>query len=315
MAVLPGQVVAVYPHPDRLGIDYITGETDQPSASMVYHQRYTLRFGDPSPRLLVGQFERSAYDFGWSFDGRFLAYTITNDQPGSSSQRFIRLVDLDCRTSGECTPFTADTGSQDVYHLTWSPVDYRIALGGAPIDQNYGTGDIFLLNLDPATYQTTLTNLTQSPMVDDWAPARWTPSGDGLLFACSTGQEASINDYSLCHSNLSAGSDKVTSAHLPWNMHSIDLAGGRWLVDSMPVMDNGVYSLRTYDLQTGQAGTLLQWPASAKYLVESRVSPDGQWAAAFIADQGGLLALNVQTHESNLVMPSQTTPAFIGWVK
>jgi hypothetical protein len=317
VVVLPGQVLAMYPHSDRQGIDYITGEYDNESVNTIYRQLYTLRFGDQTPRLLIGQFERSAFFFTWSFDGRFLAYQATADRPGQSYQRYIRLIDLNCRDTGECQPFTASTGSQDLYFTTWSPVDYRLALGGAPVDQEFGASDIFLLTLnpDPDTHQTTLANLTQSPAIDDWAPARWTPQGDALLFPCHTGQEASMNDYSLCRSGLSAGVDAVVIGQLPWNMHAIYLAAGRWVVDSTAVMNNGIYRLRSNDLQTGQARTIYEWAVMGKHDFETSLSGDGQWLTAYIPEQGGLLAVNIETHESNVVMPTETNPHFMTWVK
>ncbi len=315
VAVLPGEVLAIYARPDRLGIDYITGSYDVDSSNTVYRQLYTLKFGDPVPHLLVGQFEPSAYIFTWSFDGRFLAYQVTDDSPGHSYQRYVRIIDLNCRDSGDCQPFTLDTGSQDLYFMTWSPVDYRIAVGGTSDDQEFGASDIFLLTLDPDTRQATLANLTQSPAIDDWAPAQWTPQGDALLFRCWTGQEASLNDYSLCRSDLSAGVDEVVTGQLPWNMHAIYLAAGQWVVDSTVVMNNGVYSLRSYDLQTGQASAILEWPAASKHTVDTALSGDGQWLAAYIPEQGGLLALNVQTHASITVMPPDASPSFFTWVK
>jgi hypothetical protein len=314
VAVLPGQVLAVYSHPDRQGIDYLTGEYDEETSSTIYRQLYSLRFGDPAPRLLIGQFEHSAFNFDWSYDGHYLAYLASDEQPGHNYQRFVRMIDLNCRTFGECSIFTADTGNQDLYEIDWSPIDYRIALGGSPLDQEYGASDIFLLSLDAETNKAVLTNLTHSPTIDDRAPAQWTRGGDALLYACSTGTTAS-NEYSLCRNDLREGYDEVIVPLLPWNMHAFRLVADRWLVECMPVMYNGVYSLRTYDLQNGQTSTLLDWPANGKYWVETSVSPDGLWAATVINDLGGLLTLNIETHKSMLVMPAEARPFFVAWVK
>ena len=314
VAVLPGEVLTVYASPDHQGIDYLTGDHNTQSADVAYRQLYTLRFGDPAPRLLIGQFETSAYFFNWSFDGRFLAYQVTDDRPGQSYQRYLRMLDLKCRSTGDCQPFTVDTGSQGLFFMSWSPIDYRLALGGAPADQKFESNDIFLLTLDPDTRQTTLTNLTQSPTINDWAPAQWAPEGDALYFACETGKEA-VNEYSLCRNNLVTGEDEVVTGKLPWNMHAIYLAAGRWVVDNTVVMNNGVYRLRSYDLQTGQASTILEWPVAGKHLVNTALSADGQWLAAYIPEQGGLLALNVLTHNSITIMPADSDPSFFTWVK
>ena len=314
VAVLPGEVLAVYASPDHQGIDYLTGDHNTQSADVAYRQLYTLRFGDPAPRLLIGQFETSAYFFSWSFDGRFLAYEVTDDHPGQSFQRYVRILDLSCRISGDCQPFTADTGSQDLFFMSWSPIDYRLALGGTPADQKFGADDIFLLTLNPDNHQTTLTNLTQSPTINDWAPAQWTPEGDALLFSCETGKEA-VNEYSLCQNNLVTGEDEVVTAKLPWNMHSIHLGAGHWVVDSTIIMNNGFFNLRSYDLQTGQESTILKWSVIGKHQADTAISADGQWLAAYIPEKGGLLALNVLTHNSITIMPADSDPSFFTWVK
>jgi hypothetical protein len=312
VAVLPGDVLAVYPYPDRQGIDYITGEFNENET--VYRQLYTLRFGDPAPRLLIGQFERSAFNFSWSYDGRFLAYTVMDEQPGQSYQRFVRIIDLSCRESGDCSVFTADTGGQDLYQIEWSPVDYRMALGGQPKDQPTGASDIFILQLDAESKTTTLANLTQSPGVDDWAPARWTPDGDALLYPCWTGQTGT-NEYSLCRNGIQQGIDQVLIPLLPWNMHSVQLAAGRWVLDSKPVLQNGVFSLRAFDLQTRQASTILEWQGNKSWM-ETFVSPDGTWAAVTIEDLGGLMVVNIENKESQLVLPGDARHIlWAGWVK
>jgi hypothetical protein len=315
LAVLPGQVLAVYAHPDRQGIDYLTGEYDAASFNTRYHQLYTLRFAEGTPRLLVGDFERSAFNFAWSFDGRYLAYLTTSDRPGTDYQRYVRIIDLTCRERGACDAFAADTGTQDIYELAWAPSDYRMALNGTPAEQAYGSNDIFLLSLDSQTNTTVLTNLTQSPEIDDQPPAAWTSDGTALLFACSAGITAT-NEYSLCRSDLNPGTDEIVVPLLPWNMHFPRLAADRWIIDGIQVMSNGVYSLRSFDLQSGQSAALLEWPASGKYPVETAVSPDGKRLAAIINDLGGLLVIDVEGGANRLALPAETgTLLWAGWVQ
>jgi len=286
--VLPGQVLAVFSHPDLSGIDYLTGEYDEKSTSTIYHQLYTLQFGDEAPHLLIGNFEKNAYNFAWSFDGHFLSYLSEDTLPGHRYQRHIQIVDLNGCTTGGCKVFTPDTGSQDLYNGVWSPTDYRLALGGVPQDQEFGAGDIFLLTLDAETYQTTLTNLTQSSTIDDWAPVQWTSDGNAILYACST-ESNKVNEYSLCQSKPGTSEDEVIAANLPWNMHSLYLIDDQRLMDRAPVVIQGVFRLRTYDFQNDQESTLLEWSATGKYWMDTTVSPDGQWAAAVINDLGGLI--------------------------
>ncbi len=315
VAVLPGQVLAVYPHPDRLGIDYITGEYDVETSTIIYSQLYTLRFGELAPRLLVGQFEHSAFYFDWSYDGRFLGFTTRDEQPGQNEWYSINLIDLNCRTTGACNAITLDTDDQELYQYEWSPNDYRMALGGVPQDQEFGSSDIFLLNFDAENGKTTLTNLTLSPTIDDQAPVQWTLNGDALLYVCSTG-ETDINEYSLCRNNLNEGNDEVVVPLLPWNMHSIALVENRWLVDRCPVLQNGIFSLRAYDLQSGQTDTLRELSTKRKRgFIETSISPDGQWVTANVNDLGGLFVLNIENHESGLSMPAEEGPYLVTWVK
>lgn len=314
LAVLPGRVLAVHAHPDRQGIDYLTGDYDPASASTRYRQLYTLRFAEGTPRLLVGDFERNAFNFAWSYDGRYLAYLTSSDRPGADYQRYVRIIDLTCRGSGACDAFTTDTGSQDLYELAWSPSDYRMALNGTPADQAYGNNDIFLLSLDSETGATALTNLTQSPEIGDQPPAAWTSDGTALFFACSAGITAT-NEYSLCRSDLNLGTDEIVAPLLPWNMHFAHLAADRWIIDGMPVLSNGVYSLRSFDLQSGQSAALLEWSASGKYPVETAVSPDGKRVATIINDLGGLLVIDIEGGANRLALPAETgTLLWAGWV-
>lgn len=315
VAILPGQVLEVYPHPDHQGIDYLTGEHEAEAGTTIYRQLYTLRFGDPAPRLLVGQLERSAYNFAWSYDGRFLVYLMSDERPGQDGRPSLRLVDRDCRASGICDPVTVDTSGQDLYWVEWSPNDYRMSAGGAVrVTETFGSNDIFLLSLDTEGRVIALTNLTLSPTINDMPPAHWMPDGNALLYACETGETA-INEYSLCRNDLVPGTDEVIVPLLPWNMHSLHLAGDRWLVDRTPVLVNGVYSLRTYDLTSGETGTLLEWPSRGKYWVETSISPDSSWVATIINDLDGLLAMNTQTHQHIAVLPSIERPFFVTWVK
>ena len=314
VAVLPGQVLSVYVHPDYGGIDYLTGEYLEDSS--IYRQLYTLRFGEDSPRLLINQFERSAFNFGWSYDGRFLAYKVTDDLPGQAYEESLHMVDLNCCGSGECSPFILDTQQQGFSTFIWSPADYQIALTSSPASsEGQMISDIYLIKLDPNAKTNTFRNLTQSPNILDFSPVGWTSDGETLVYPCWTG-ETDINEYSLCRSNLSQGGDEVAVPLLPWNMHAVHLAADRWVVDRIPVLYNGVYSLRAYDLQKNQDHALLEWPVSGKYWVETHAAPDGRWIATVINDLGGMLAINIESHESIVVQPNENgTLHWVGWAK
>ena len=314
VAVLPGQVLAVSVHPDYQGIDYLTGEYLEDSS--IYRQLYTLRFEEDTPRLLINQFERSAFNFGWSYDGRFLAYKVTNDLPGQAYEESLHLIDLNCRASGECSPFTTDTRQQGFSTFVWSPAGYQIAMTSSPAsNEGQMISDIYIVELDPDAKTNTFRNLTQSPSILDFSPVGWTSDGETLYYPCWTG-ETDINEYSLCRSHLSQGADEVVVPLLPWNMHTIHLAADRWVVDRNPVLYNGLYSLRAYDLQKDQNSILLEWPVSGKYWMETYAAPDGRWIAIVVNDLGGLLAINIESHESIVVQPNENgTLHWVGWVK
>ena len=314
LAVLPGQVIEIFPHPDKQGIDYITGEINEATSAIVFRQLYTLRFDDRAPHLLLGKFESNGSNFEWSFDGRFLAYLSTSDQPGQKYHQVLHLVDLSCRQTGNCRSTTIDAGNQELYQINWSPNDYRIATGGLAGETDFGMSDIFLLTLKKDGTTDSLQNLTQSPTIADWLPAHWTSSGDGLRYICATGETA-LNEYSLCGSDLSDGEDKVIVPLLPWNMNAIHLSNDNQLIDRMPVWINGIYSLRIYDLATSKTNILLEWTDRDKYWVETFVSPNGRWLATVIDKLGGLLVLDIETHKTKLVLPSGQKPRVATWVK
>ena len=68
-------------------------------------------------------------------------------------------------------------------------------------------------------------------------------------------------------------------------------------------------------MQTGQESTILKWSVVGKHQVATAISADGQWIAAYIPEQGGLLALNVLTHASVTFMPADPDPSFFTWIK
>ncbi len=55
VAVLPGRVISVKVHPDKLGIDYVTGDPAEANAEVAADARvFRLRFADARPTLLYG---------------------------------------------------------------------------------------------------------------------------------------------------------------------------------------------------------------------------------------------------------------------
>lgn len=310
VAVLPGEVMAVHAHADLQGLDYLTGPREG-NDHFRYEQLYSFRFADATPALLVGQLGRNAHAFDWSYDERFLAYQITEEVPGQGEEYILQLVDLTCRDTADCEPFTV-LPSQSVGQLAWSPVAYQIAFAGS--SAAYQDSDIFLLSLDPETHTATVENLTRSPNIRDFGSVVWMPTGDWLYYPCETG-ETEINEYSLCGVDLAAPGDQVVEPLLPWNMHSILLSEGRWVVDQSPVMQERVFKVRTYDLQTGQSEVLLAWPAEGKYPIDIYLSSSTPWMAVAREDLAGLWLVDMATHTDLMVQPTQSDRLlFVGWV-
>lgn len=316
VAVLPGEVTTVQAHPDLLGLDYLVGSVDG-NGNLQYDQLYTLRFGEGDPVMLIGQFGPRAHGFTWSYDGLFLIYHITEEAPGEMPKGQLRLVDMVCRETAAsepaaCEPVTLLT-SGGFGQLTWSPAAYQIAFVGGG-DAQVQDSDISVLTLDPETLTTTVENLTQSPTIQDFGTVVWMPAGDQLYYPCWTG-ETSSNEYSLCAVSLAAPGDQVVEPLLPWNMHRIQLSEGRWVLDKVPVMRDGEFSVRTYDLQSGQSDVLLAWPAERKYFINIYSSPSSPWVAITRYDQPGLRLVNIADRSEWTLSPLQEDRLlFVGWV-
>ena len=310
IAILPGEVMAIHPHADLLGMDYLTGIRDE-SGNYQYNQLYSVRFTDNQPVLLIGMLGKQAFGFDWSFDGRFLAYRTTQDAPGEPEQFTLQIVDLTCRTTAGCEPVPVySSGGLGVF--VWSPVDYR--LGIMAESTGFQDSDIGLLSIDPESLAVTVENLTQSPQIRDFGSLVWSPSGDRLFYPCEAGL-TEINEYSLCGAELAAPGDQVIEELLPWNMHSIHMAAGRFIVDANAVMQEGQFRIRTYDLLTGESRELLEWPAENKYLIETYTSTSGQWMAVTRGDSTGFQVINIETQAQYWLESVQSSQTYFGgWV-
>ena len=310
IAVLPGEVMAVYPHTDLLGLDYLTGIRGE-TGNDQFNQLYSVRFAEEKPVLLIGELGKDAFGFDWSYDGRFLAYRTTHDAPGEPERYILQIVDLTCRTTADCEPVPVYS-SVGVGVFVWSPVSYQ--LGTMAESTGFQDSDIGLLSLDPESLDMTVENLTQSPQIRDFGSMVWAPSGDRLFYPCETGQ-TEINEYSLCGTELAAPGDQIIEKLLPWNMHSIHMAGGRLIVDAYPVMQDGYYRIRVYDLNTGESRLLLEWPAENKYMIETHISTSGTWMAVTRGDSTGFQVINIETQAQYWLESVQNEQTYYGgWV-
>ena len=314
LAVLPGQVLAIFAHPDRGGIDYITGVMDADRGNS-YDQLYTLRFDAGAPRLMAGSFERLAHGFTWSLDGRWLAYLAARSGPGEGGARQVRLVDMACRETGECASQAVPAPENlDLRDLTWSPAEQRLLALGVPQTQSYGASDVFTIFIDPQDGQITLTNLTELPQIDDQG-AQWLADGKKVMITCSTGgMEA--NSYGLCRNDLVVGMDEVVVGQLPFNMRLALLApDGQTLVDRTPVFENGALTLRAYHTDSSETLRLAEWPAVKGGFIEPSISPDGHSLAAVEPGMRSLLVIGLEDGRSQAALQVEESITWVGWVR
>lgn len=314
VATLPGQVLEVFVHPDRGGIDYLTGSRDD-QGGLSYEQLYTLRFGDDKPRLLVGVFPRGANGFTQSFDGNWLAYLSPRSGPGENGSRQVMLVSLQCRSGGECKARPVDAPADlDVYSIVWSPVELRLAALGVPPEQFSGMSDVFTILLDGQSGETRLTNLTASAQMDD-QNVQWAGDGKSLLIACAdSGLPA--NTYALCKNDLVVDMDTMIDTRLPWNMR-VFLAStdGRWLVDRSPVMQDGVLRLRVYDRASGETRSLVEFPPAKQAYAQPVLSPDGKQVILVQPDGYSTQVVNLADGSGSVWLQETQPLLWTGWVR
>jgi hypothetical protein len=313
LATLPGQVLALYVHADGGGIDYVTGQADS-DQGVRYEQLYSLRFGDAAPHLLVGAFERYAYGFSWSFDGRWLGYVAPPEGPGEGSARWLHLIDLTCRTGGDCIrQVEASDAHLDLYDLAWSPVDEQLAIIGASQESPYGMSDVFLVSINAQSGQARLTNLTQSPQINDES-VQWQADGRALAITCST-DDLPINYYGLCRNELQVGQDELVNRDLPYNMRLALLTpDGQTLVDRTFVFENGFQHVRAFSLASGETRVLAEWPAAKGDVLDTVLSPDGGHLVVAEPGSHALRLIGLVDGAWQAVLQSDLPLSWVGWL-
>ena len=99
------------------------------------------------------------------------------------------------------------------------------------------------------------------------------------------------------------------------DVQNVNLAGGRWIVDYTPVMQEGFYRLRAYDLQTGESFVYLEWPAEGKFSIEATAAPESAWVAVAQDGRPELRLVNVETQVQVPVQPVLSAQLYFGgWV-
>lgn len=314
LAVLPGYVLALHPHPDGAGFDYVAANSSGQTPGEYLQQLYRLRFEEPEPRLLVDRFEKDAQGFAWSYDGKYMAYLVDIVQPGQPNQRVLKLLPGGCDDTQTCQPLTMDTGTEVLASLNWASNSYRLAASGTTQAGEAGSTDIFLLTLSEDPLRIEALNLTQSDELMELAPEQWSRNDASLSYICAAPSSMVNNLYGLCEYDFTTGKGSVILPELPWNMHAGLRNAGGLLVESGVVLENGRFGIRTVDLETNVVKYLYEWPFAEKRPYPVAVSADGERLAAFIRDLGGLNIAVVGSEERWQVTTNEDVFR-LDWVK
>ena len=323
VVTLPGAVAQIYLHGDRQGMDYLAGTLAfRDSVGYIDNLRlYTLRFGDPSPRLLFSFPPNPANSVGifvhvdWSFDGKYLvAQYIGNPGPGVGDQ--FAWFDLACRSAGNCTPHVIPVNKDwTLYYPIFAPHDYRILFSGA--DQS-GTGepDLFLLDFDPQKPERPVVNITTHLFVSDLnVSSFWMPDGQ-IFTVCYNGASSTTNAFCVIDPNTQAA---ALHAPIAPNMEGYRILNGSYLSSSgkqllaIVVPENAARSampeLRRLDFDGRLGPKLLDLKSP---YIQIAISPSDLLASYLVQDEGRLGIVDILSGKDISVLDS-ASPWSITW--
>jgi len=315
IAALPGLVYEVWPHTDRLGLDYLTGAGTVDG--VVQDARlYTLRLDGSPPRELLGPLP--LVDMAYpSADGRFLFYTSRRSMV-DNPERF--LLDLAaCREPGAICenlvkPFPAELDGYSLGWPVWSPSGSRIALSGMPLDAN-GVGEVFLLDVLEDDTVANFTNFTNTPQHAESFPPAWLPDGSGLVYVQENlGPGGRVNDFDVIRHPLNGTPQKLATANQAPVPLTVSPNGGQ-IVYNHYLNKTGGQELVAIDAATGQSAPL----AEAAWVEERAYSPDGRWLMYLSQAErqpGEAFAIELATGAQSPLGAGLGGPvAWAGWVK
>lgn len=192
---LPGHVSSINIHPDKQGLDYLTGIYNKDTNVLDNPHLYTLRFVEPNPRLLtlIPPGVMLPFQLAWSPDGQLLAFGTAAQAPGAMES--IGWIDLSCRENGECPINILQNPTGNGLSLSdgaFSPDGKWLAFNGS--DSVSGASEVYLLPFEDQR-PGELYNLSQSPFYGDGTYS-WV-SDDTLVWMCETG-DATQTTRSLC---------------------------------------------------------------------------------------------------------------------
>ena len=201
LVTLPGAVSQIYIHPDRQGLDYLSG-THEFKDGFSYFDHvslYTILFADVAPRLLLSFEANPANLVGtavngiWSPDGRFAIFRYQHSIPGDDNLKFLWL-DMTCRDDAGspgklCTPHDIPIKPDlALGEVSFSPDGKRILFSGSDSSVN-GSPALFILNFNPSGNNDNITNIPLNH--SDLKPgenlgSNWNPNGT-IFTQCSDG--------------------------------------------------------------------------------------------------------------------------------
>ncbi len=192
---IPGHVSSMNLHPDKQGMDYLTGTYNKDTNELDDPHLYTLRFAEPNPRLLTltPHAVMIPFQLAWSRDGQLLAINTAASAPAAMGS--IGWVDLTCRESGECPIHILNDTTGNGLGLSdaaFSPDGKWLAFNGS--DSVSGASEVYLLPFEDQR-SGELYNLSQSPFYGD-GEYSWI-SDDTLVWSCETG-DATHTTKALC---------------------------------------------------------------------------------------------------------------------
>ncbi len=226
VAVLPGRVISVKVHPDRQGIDYVTGSPAEANPEVAADARvFRLRFADARPALLYGPVPFLQMP-AFSADGSLLYFiSMANAQTGDGFAHNTLALE-GCLAAQGCSakPFVLPEGMW-LFRGAWSPNEPRMSFAGT--EPGRSGAHIYLVDVLKNTPTTSLRDLMrESPTDNQWFA--WNGDGRSLRSTC---QEAGMdpNNYNLCTVIVPDGGISA-ARNLPPEFTDIALSpDGTWL--------------------------------------------------------------------------------------
>lgn len=315
---LPGHVSSINIHPDKQGMDYLTGIYNKDTNILDDPHLYTLRFVEPNPRLLTLIPSRVLLPFqlAWSQDGQLLAFGTAAQAPAAMES--IGWIDLACRETGECPinilkdPTGNGLGLSD---SAFSPDGKWLAFNGS--DSVSGASEVYLLpfeNHRPGE----LYNLSQSPFYGDGTYS-WV-SDDTLVWMCETG-DATQPTRSLCLQKVTeqSSSREIIFSFDDWQYFGMALDGEHFWQVVINRQAEREQQIWLHD-RVGSGKLLTAAPMFNLDYGKPAFSMDGQYLAytsttdSFKTAPDTLSVINTTTGQQILTYEINQPVGWLGWV-